>query len=160
MQPNNPNLHQLYIKTYNIDNMKNLLCLLPLSFFIVFLAGCSDNDDPNGCGCENAVSGISGKWRLEKALYIFSPNNREEDFSKYNITIEIKSEKTLIVHAYESREGVYFFEPNEYPITKENDYYTAVLNGSSYWIYIRDNQLFIDLSQLDGPRFFFCCIDN
>ncbi len=141
-------------------NMKNLFYLLPLSLLIIFFSGCSDNDDNDQtkCECKESATEISGKWKLERRTTAFPISMN--DYSAYDITIEIKSEKTLIVHEYTSREGLYFFEPKNYSITEENGYYTAVIDGSSYGIYIYENQLLIDLTPVDGPRYSFCCIKD
>lgn len=136
--------------------MKNLIYLLPLLLSICLSTGCSDSDNRDECECTNEVSGISGKWKLEKSMIYFPGTT--QDHSKLNITVEIKSEKSLVVHEYTPQEDLYFFEPNEYSVTERDGYYTVIYNNSEYWIYLRDNQLFIDLSQVDGPRYSFNCI--
>ncbi|MDR2913307.1 MAG: hypothetical protein LBV74_00480 [Tannerella sp.] len=136
--------------------MKKLSYFFTLLLSICLLSGCSD-DNNEDCGCDD-VSGISGKWKLEKGEYPFVGSS--ENYTKYNITIEIKSDKTLIVHEYKSIENLYFFEPNEYSIIKENDYFVSVHGYNSYWIYTKNGKLFFDLSQLDGPRYTFSCVKD
>ncbi|MDR2913308.1 MAG: hypothetical protein LBV74_00485 [Tannerella sp.] len=165
-------LYQIFLILSNQFNIRFLTkCKIFLGTSLLVITSSCDGDDgikvmcydpvvppETECGCEENVTGISGKWKLEKRITAFPISMN--DYSTHNITIEIQSEKTLIVHKYTSQEGLYFFEPKNYSITEENGYYTAILEDSRYGVYIYENQLFIDLSPVDGPRYIFSCIKD
>jgi len=131
--------------------MKKLFILFLSSFLICLSSGCSDDNDNT-----EKITDISGKWMLEK-YEVYSFKHFVKDCSGYNLVVEIKSGKTFIVNNYaiQEKEELSFFNPGEYEITEESDSYKVNINGSIYWMYIRDNNLIVDLSPLDGPRYSF-----
>lgn len=91
---------------------------------------------------------------LEKYEVAFS-DTQVHDCTSYNITVEVRSGETFIVNEYTLSDNLYFFSADEYPIIEMNGYSGIVVDESTYAIFINNNQLIVDLSPLDGPRYFF-----